>query len=95
MAQGFRNIRVQVPAPGFASYGSGDASARVEGLHEGPVFEPAVQFRYSLKLIEEARKQLGEEVGLLHDMHERTRQISRCSLPRRWNRIGYSLSRIR
>jgi len=71
MEQGFRNVRVQVGAPGFSSYGSGGGAARVEGLHEGPVFEPAVQWRYSVKLIEEARKQLGEEVGLLHDMHER------------------------
>src|ERR1051326_3149419 len=71
MEQGFRNIRVQVAAPGYSSYGSGGGTARVEGLHEGAVFEPAVQWRYSVKLIEEARKQLGEEVGLLHDMHER------------------------
>ena len=71
MEQGFRNVRVQVGAPGMASYGSGRGEKRVEALHEGPVFEPSVQFRYSLKLVEEARKQLGEEVGLLHDMHER------------------------
>ena len=35
------------------------------------MFDSAAQFRYSLKLLEEARKQLGEEVELLHDMHER------------------------
>jgi len=55
----------------MASYGSAAGSARLEALHEGPVFDPAEQFRYSVKLIEEARKQLGEEVELLHDMHER------------------------
>ncbi len=71
MAQGFRNVRVQVAAPGMASYGSGGAGQRLTGLHPGPVFEPEVQWRYSVKLIEEARKQLGDEVGLLHDMHER------------------------
>ena len=71
MAQGFRNIRVQVGAPGMASYGAGRADTKVKALHSGPVYEPAVQFRYSLKLLEEARKQLGEEVELLHDMHER------------------------
>jgi mannonate dehydratase len=72
MEQGFRHIRVQVGAPGMASYGSGGAgAAKVEALHEGPTFDPNVQFRYSLKLLEESRKQLGEEVHLLHDMHER------------------------
>ena len=71
MAQGFRNVRVQVGVPGMASYGSGGNSGQVHSLHEGPVFDSAAQFRYSLKLLEEARKQLGEEVQLLHDMHER------------------------
>src|SRR3954469_19698548 len=72
MAQGFRHVRVQVGVPGMASYGSGGAAAnKVEALRPGPVFTPAAQLRYSLKLLEESRKQLGEEVELLHDMHER------------------------
>ncbi len=71
MAQGFRHVRVQVGAPGMASYGSGGGAGRAQALHDGPVYDPYVQFRYSLKLIEESRKQLGEEVQLLHDMHER------------------------
>jgi mannonate dehydratase len=72
MAQGFKHVRVQVGVPGMASYGSGGAqAARPEALHEGPVFDSAAQWRASVKLIEEARKALGEEVELLHDMHER------------------------
>jgi len=71
ISQGFRHVRVQVGVPGMASYGSGGASGKVEALRPGPVFTPAAQFRYSLKLIEESRKQLGETVELLHDMHER------------------------
>jgi mannonate dehydratase len=71
MAQGFRHVRVQVGAPGMASYGSGAGGAKAQALHDSPVYDPYVQFRYSVKLIEEARKQLGEEVHLLHDMHER------------------------
>ena len=45
--------------------------APVTALHEGPVFEPAYYIRRALKLFEECRKQLGEEVELLHDVHER------------------------
>jgi mannonate dehydratase len=71
MEQGFRNVRVQVGVPGMASYGSSRSDIKVAALHEGPVFDSAAQWRLSVKLIEEARKQLGEEVGLLHDMHER------------------------
>jgi mannonate dehydratase len=71
MAQGFRNVRVQVGIPGMSGYGSRRAEARISALHSGAVFEPAYAMRRGLKLIEEARKQLGEEVGLLHDMHER------------------------
>ena len=40
-------------------------------LHDGPVFEPAYYIRRALKLFEECRKQLGDEVELLHDVHER------------------------
>ena len=72
MAQGFKHVRVQVGVPGMASYGSGGAQAqRPEALHEGPVFDSGAQWRASVKLLEEARKALGDEVELLHDMHER------------------------
>jgi mannonate dehydratase len=71
MAQGFKAVRVQVGVPGMASYGSGGRGAQMQGLHEGPVFDSAAQWRASVKLLEEARKQLGDEVELLHDMHER------------------------
>ena len=38
----------------MASYGSGGAAAaKIEALHDGPVFEPHAQFRQSLKLLEE------------------------------------------
>jgi mannonate dehydratase len=35
------------------------------------MFEPAAYIRRALKLFEECRKQLGEEVELCHDVHER------------------------
>ena len=43
----------------------------MSALHDGPVFEPAFYMRRALKLFEECRKQLGDEVELLHDVHER------------------------
>jgi len=71
MDQGFRHIRVQVGVSGMAGYGSGRGEAKVAALHDRPVFEPAAYARRALKLLEEARKQLGDEIELLHDVHER------------------------
>ena len=72
MEQGFRHVRVQVGVPGMAGYGARRAAtATVKALHDGPVFEPAYYVRRAMKLFEECRKQLGDEVELLHDMHER------------------------
>jgi mannonate dehydratase len=71
MAQGFRHIRVQVGVPGMAGYGAGRAKGSVKALHAGPVFEPAAYIRRALQLFEECRKRLGDEVELLHDVHER------------------------
>jgi mannonate dehydratase len=72
IAQGFRNVRVQVGLPGMSGYGSrhGD-SGSLKALHDKPLFEPAYQFRRGLKLLEYCRQELGEEIELLHDMHER------------------------
>jgi mannonate dehydratase len=64
-------VRVQVGVPGMAGYGSSRIDSTVGGLHAGPVFEPAAYVKRALKLFEECRKRLGDEVELLHDMHER------------------------
>jgi mannonate dehydratase len=73
MAQGFKHIRVQVGVAGMASYGGGGGAAatKIEALHDSPNFDRGMQWRASVKLIEECRKALGEDVELLHDMHER------------------------
>lgn len=69
--QGFRNVRVQVGVPGMAGYGARRSGTRLKALHDKPLFEPAYYFRRALKLLEVCRQELGEEVELLHDMHER------------------------
>jgi mannonate dehydratase len=71
MERGFRHVRVQVGVPGMAGYGSRRGARPVEALHGGPVFEPAAYMRRALKLLEAARRELGDEVELLHDVHER------------------------
>jgi mannonate dehydratase len=72
VARGFRNVRVQVGIPGMAGYGAGGAGRQpIKALHDKPVFEPSVYLRRALKVLEMARKELGEEIGILHDVHER------------------------
>jgi mannonate dehydratase len=81
IAKGYRHVRVQVGIPGMAGYGSGAGAVTAKALHNDPVFEPAVYMRRALKLFEECRKQLGDEIELLHDVHERvtpTQAIQFC-----------------
>src|SRR5271168_3632916 len=73
--QGFRHVRVQVGVPGMAGYGAGRGSAAVPALHDGPVFEPAAYMRRAMQLFEACRKELGDEIELLHDVHERLHPI--------------------
>ena len=75
MDQGFRHVRVQVGVPGMAGYGAGRGAATVPALHEGEVFEPAAYMRRAMQLFEACRKELGEEIELLHDVHERLHPI--------------------
>jgi mannonate dehydratase len=74
IAQGFRHVRVQVGVPGMEGYGAGgQGTAPLAGLTPGPVFEPAYYVRRALKLFETCRQELGDEIELLHDVHERVR----------------------
>jgi mannonate dehydratase len=70
MARGYHHVRVQIGVPGMSAYGAAGGTP-VVGLHAGPVFDSPAYVRRARKLIEECRKQLGEEVELLHDVHER------------------------
>jgi mannonate dehydratase len=78
MAQGFRHVRVQVATPGYAGYGarSGAPAAGRPNEAVGPtnpraVWEPAPYVRMLPKFFEYLRSKLGDEVELLHDVHER------------------------
>lgn len=77
MEQGYRHVRVQVSIPGLSTYGSrgtgGDS--KVPANQRTEVWEPAPYCRQLPKLFEHLRKQLGDEVQLLHDVHERVPPI--------------------
>jgi mannonate dehydratase len=74
MEQGQRYVRVQVAVPGLATYGAAGAKgARADDKDNAAtqVWEPRAYVRTLPKLFEHLRKQLGDEVELLHDVHER------------------------
>jgi mannonate dehydratase len=79
MDQGFRHVRVQVSTPGYAGYGARNtAPAAAQNDVVGPtnpraVWESAPYVRIVPKLFEHLRTKLGDEVELLHDVHERVR----------------------
>ena len=72
IAQGFRHVRIQVGVPGQAGYGArGTSTKRIPSLHNAPVFEREAAMKRALALFEAARKELGPDIELLHDAHER------------------------
>jgi len=71
-------VRVQVSVPGYAGYGArttapttGSATEAVGPTNPRAIWESAPYCRMLPKFFEEMRKSLGEEVELLHDVHER------------------------
>lgn len=73
MSQGIKAVRLQVGVPGMAAYGAGQAGSQAAPAGEihDEVFEPEPYARRTLQLFEAGRKELGPEVELLHDVHER------------------------
>jgi mannonate dehydratase len=78
MEKGYRHVRAQVAIPGQATYGSGGAvgapvkdDTPVPENNRARVWEPRAYCRTVPKLFEHLRKQIGDEVELLHDSHER------------------------
>jgi mannonate dehydratase len=79
MERGFRHVRVQVGTPGYASYGARSTAPATSGPQDeavGPtnpraIWESAPYVRMLPRFFEHLRSKLGEEVELLHDVHER------------------------
>ncbi|HEV3443594.1 MAG TPA: enolase C-terminal domain-like protein [Gemmataceae bacterium] len=84
MERGFRTIRVQVAVPRLATYGM---KGRPEEIRQEPnnraqFWDPKPYVRLVPKLFEYLRKHVGDEVELLHDVHERVPPILAIQLAR-------------
>ena len=75
MDQGQRIVRAQVAIPGLAGYGAGPRGRPEDGspgANARPqAWEPRAYVRAVPRLFDHLRKKLGDEVELLHDVHER------------------------
>ena len=71
---GYRHVRVQVGVPGVSTYGvrsSTDEDESVPPNQRTRVWEPKPYVRTIPKLFDYLRQNVGAEVELLHDVHER------------------------
>jgi mannonate dehydratase len=78
--QGFRHVRVQISTPGYSGYGArgtapsgGAGNDAIGPTNPRAIWESAPYVRLVPKLFEHLRSKLGDEVELLHDVHERVR----------------------
>ena len=71
MAQGYRYIRIQMGGYG----GQAENLAKPEGAPPGAYFDPRAYTRDMLRMMEHVRSKVGDEIELLHDIHERLNPI--------------------
>ena len=69
--QGYQHIRIQLGGYG----GKTEDLHKPEGAPDGAYFDPRQYMRAHLNLFEKVRAEVGFEVELLHDVHERLRPI--------------------
>ena len=65
--QGFRNVRLQCGGYG----GRNHALRSPKNSLPGAYYDPKAYMKVTLSLFEKARRELGDEIGLCHDIHER------------------------
>ena len=83
MEQGYHYIRVQQGGYG----GLPSTLAKPEGAQEGAYFHPRGYMQSHLEVFEYVREQLGHDVELLHDIHERLRPIEAVGFAKEMERF--------
>lgn len=71
MEQGYRYIRIQMGGYG----GKAPIMAKPEGAPDGAYYDPRAYTRNMLCMMEHVRSAVGDEIELLHDVHERLAPI--------------------
>lgn len=76
LAGGYRHVRVQMGGYG----GRPDDMPKPDGSPDGAYYDPRAYTRQTLGMIEHVRAAVGDEVELLHDIHERLQPIHAVQL---------------
>jgi mannonate dehydratase len=76
MEQGYRYIRVQMGGYG----GKSEEMIKPEGAPDGSYYDPRRYVRDTLRMMEHVRSEVGFEIELLHDVHERLQPIDAVQL---------------
>jgi mannonate dehydratase len=79
LSQGYRHVRAQMGGYG----GQGRMPTSPVGAHPGAYYDPDGYARSVPRLFEHLRTSLGDEVELLHDVHERLEPIEAVRLAKR------------
>ena len=95
IALGYRHVRIQMSVKGYAGYGARNAAATQgdKTSVSGPtnpqlIYEPAPYVRQTPKMFEDIRVKFGQEIELLHDIHERitlTQAVTLCKSLEQYN----------
>lgn len=81
MEQGYRHVRIQLGGYGASSLtGEPDFKKAGFGYERDNVYMPDVYLRQMPKLFEKVRLECGNEIELLHDIHERVQPIDAINL---------------
>jgi mannonate dehydratase len=82
IAKGFKVVRCQTSIPGTrGTYGSGRGNSPTgEALPVEEIWEPGPYLRTIPRLFEHLRRELGDEIDLFHDVHERLTPIQAARL---------------
>jgi len=84
MERGFKHIRCQVAVPGKATYGVASVDTKERSAYhlnpKQPPWDPDAYVRIVPQLFEYIRGALGDEIELLHDIHERIPPIQAIRL---------------
>jgi len=81
MEQGYRHIRIQLGGYGSTALsGEPDFKRNGFGHKDDNVYSPTLYLRETPKLFEYVREKCGEDVELLHDVHERVQPMDAINL---------------
>lgn len=73
MEQGYHHVRIQMG--GYGGAASREVTRKPKGSPEGNYYDRAVYRRDTLRVLEHIRSEVGDELELLHDVHERLQPI--------------------